>query len=223
MTALVFSLILLLIPGSAQTQALPSCDYQDLVTPHRHYEDWQRTLLDPLYKLPETYNPPDLVSSTTVADITDKEVRALVVDDLKALLTAAAQNGTPLDLQSAYRSYAYQKSTFDYWVGLEGEEAALKSSARAGHSEHQLGTAIDFKSRGGPAPWDLEDWATTPGGAWLAENAYRYGFVMSYPKGKEELTCYIYEPWHYRYLGREAATQHRASGLTLREWLWEQQ
>ena len=70
------------------------------------------------------------------------------------------------------------------------------------------------------AAWDLDDWAATPEGAWLAENAWRFGFVMSYPRGKEAVTCYLYEPWHYRYLGRELAARVRASGLAPREYLW---
>jgi D-alanyl-D-alanine carboxypeptidase len=97
------------------------------------------------------------------------------------------------------------------------------SSARAGHSEHQLGTALDFRSARGPDPWDLEDWGATPEGRWLAENAHRFGFVMSYPAGQESVTCYIYEPWHYRYVGREVAQEVMASGLTLREWLWSRE
>ena len=222
MTPLFFAVTLLIL-SLGQAQSLPSCDYKSLPTTHQGYEAWQRTLLDPLYKLTETYAPPDLISTTQIAEVADKQIRSIMAEDLKALLDGAEQNGTPLDVQSAYRSYAYQESTFKYWVDLEGEAAALKSSARAGHSEHQLGTAIDFKSHGGPAPWDLEDWAETPAGAWLAQNAYRYGFVMSYPEGKESVTCYIYEPWHYRYLGRETAAQVKESGLTLREWLWLQQ
>lgn len=207
----------------AQSQSLPTCDYLGLPTKHQSYNDWQRTLLDPLHKLDETYAPPDLVSTTGLGLEVDKPFRAILQEDLTALLTDAEENGTPLGIQSAYRSYAYQANTFNYWVGLEGEAAALKSSARAGHSEHQLGTTLDFKSRGGPAPWDVEDWAETPAGGWLAANAYRYGFVMSYPRDKEDVTCYIYEPWHYRYIGREAAAQLKKSGLTLREWLWTQQ
>ena len=104
-----------------------------------------------------------------------------------------------------------------------GYAVALKESARAGHSEHQLGTTVDFRSYGGSAPWDYTDWATTKAGAWLKANAWKYGFVMSYPKGKTSVTCYAYEPWHYRYVGRTARGAIRASGLTLREYLWREQ
>jgi D-alanyl-D-alanine carboxypeptidase len=72
----------------------------------------------------------------------------------------------------------------------------------------------------GPAPWDYADWGATAAGAWMRDNAWRYGFVMSYPAGRQAVTCYAYEPWHFRYIGRELAAKVHASGLTLREWIW---
>jgi D-alanyl-D-alanine carboxypeptidase len=211
-------LFALSVCSSGLGQSLPGCDYADLATFHQAYDTWQYTLLDPLYKLPESYVPPDLF--VIAQQSSTYKARSLLRADLEALLHDAALAGAALEIQSAYRSYSYQAQTFQYWVDKEGKTAALKTSARAGHSEHQLGTALDFRSKDGPAPWDLEDWATTPAGVWLAENAWRYGFVMSYPKGKEALTCYSYEPWHYRYMGRELAKAIKESGLTLREWLW---
>jgi zinc D-Ala-D-Ala carboxypeptidase len=204
-------------------EALPTCRYDGVLTNHQSYDDWQLTLLDTIHKLPESYAPTDLVAASEAGLSPDYRLRALVMPNLTALVQTATNNGVSLELQSAYRSYSYQATVFQGWVNQQGEEAALKSSARPGHSEHQLGTAIDFRSAGGPAPWDLEDWATTPEGTWLAENAWLYGFVMSYPKGKEDISCYIYEPWHYRYVGRDVARAVKESGLTLREWLWQKQ
>ena len=200
-----------------------ACRYDDLPTAHGALDDWQRTLLDTVYMLPESYKPDDLASVKEAGLESDHTLRALLMDDLEQLLEDAEAAGYPLELQSAFRSYEYQQKTFDYWVAQQGLEAAQRSSARPGHSEHQLGTAADFRSKGDKAPWDYDDWGETPAGAWLTANAHRYGFVMSYPKGKEHVTCYIYEPWHYRYLGREAAAELKESGLTLREWLWERQ
>ena len=133
---------------------------------------------------------------------------------------SARAAGARLAVQSAYRSYATQVATFNRWVSLDGYARALLASARPGHSEHQLGTTIDFKSYGGIAPWSHGDWGTTRAGTWLRMNAWAYGFVMSYPKGRRSLTCYTYEPWHYRYVGRAAARAIHDSGSTLREWLW---
>ena len=104
-----------------------------------------------------------------------------------------------------------------------GWHEPLKESARAGHSEHQLGTTVDFRGYGGSAPWNYTDWGTTKAGAWLKGNAWKYGFVMSYPKGKTSVTCYQYEPWHYRYVGRTRARTIRSSGLSLRQFLWREQ
>jgi zinc D-Ala-D-Ala carboxypeptidase len=204
-------------------EPLPTCRYDDIPTQYQNYDDWHITLLDTIYMLPESYVPPDLVLTSEAGLSSDYKLRAIVITPLKNLLQDARAAGINLELQSAYRSYSYQVTTFESWVAKQGQEAALKSSARPGHSEHQLGTAIDFREKGGQAPWDLEDFAKTPGGAWLAENAWKYGFIMSYPKSKEDLSCYIYEPWHYRYVGLEVAKMVIESNLTLREWLWQQQ
>lgn len=201
--------------------ALPECAYLDEPAALTAYDDWPYTLVDTVYRLPASYEPPDLVPLSTAGFNDDRLIRELVIADLRELRLAAEAAGNPVEVQSAYRSYTYQEQTFAYWVAQDGREAALASSARPGHSEHQLGTALDFRSAGGPAAWDLADWAETPAGAWMLDNAWQYGFVLSYPEGTRHLTCYIYEPWHYRYVGRETARAIRESGLTPREWLWE--
>ena len=195
----------------------------DVITPHDGYDGWARTLLDTRYRLPSTYAPPDLepVSDAHVAG--SGELRAIVMPGLEELAEAAARAGSPIEVVSGYRSYATQVSVFESWVASSGYLSALDSSARPGHSEHQLGIAMDVGALGGPAPWDVRDWATTTAGAWMAANAWRYGWVMSYPAGSLDVTCYAYEPWHYRYVGRDLAARLHASGETLRQWLWSQQ
>lgn len=224
MWAVVRSLFLLLALGSASAAPLPACAYEDRPAALTSYDAWPYTLLDTIYRLPESYTPDDLVPVSDAGVGTDAMlIRNLVMPDLRALLAEAEAAGVGLEVQSAYRSYSYQVTTFDYWVAQDGLETALKTSARPGHSEHQLGTALDFRSADGPPAWELEDWRDTSEGAWLAENAPRFGFVMSYPEGKEHVTCYSYEPWHYRYVGRVVAVEVQKSGLTLREWLWQRQ
>lgn len=203
-----------------QSAPMPVCDVADEPSPNAAYAAWATTLLDTHYRLPPDYVPPDLEPVAKVGLNGDYELRRLLLPDLGALAKDAADAGHPLAIQSAYRSYTYQVTTFQYWVDHDGYDAALVSSARPGHSEHQLGTAMDLRSRDGPAAWDVDDWATTPTGAWAAANAWRYGFVMSYPRGYASETCYIYEPWHYRYVGREIARAVHDSGLPLRTWLW---
>ncbi len=151
-------------------------------------------------------------------------MRGIAIVDLRAMTAAAESAGASLAVQSAYRSYASQVSTFNYWVSVSGYAAALKASARPGHSEHQLGTTIDFKSYGGSAPWNYTNWATTRVGAWMLANAWRYGWVMSYPKATSpSQTCYQYEPWHFRYLGRVEAKALHDAAISPRFYLWRLQ
>ena len=164
------------------------------------------------------YVPPP---EDTVEDYMDDLVAFTNRDDLSALVRDARAAGASLGVVSAYRSHAQQASTFQYWVDVAGYGAALRTSARAGRSEHQLGTTLDFTTAGGASPWEYADWATTREGAWMAANAWRYGFVMSYPRGAFAQTCYDYEPWHLRYVGRELASDVIESGLSLREYLWQ--
>ncbi len=207
-------------PPTASDASVPTCAVADAPTAFTGYDMWASTLVDTHFRLPADYAPPDLVSTSRAGLNGDQQLRALVIPHLKAMASAAAAAGHPIAVQSGYRSYQTQVATFQYWVKVDGYAYALKSSARPGHSEHQLGTAMDLRAKGGRPPWDYPDWAATPTGAWVAANAWRYGFVMSYPKGHEADTCYMYEPWHYRYLGAEAARAIRDGGLTTRAYLW---
>lgn len=208
--------------ATAPITPLPACDYVDLPTARPIVTSWATTVLDTVFILPSGYRPPDLVDTAGAGLNGGFLVRAVALDDLAAMVAAARADGSFLAVQSTYRSYASQVLTFNGWAGLVGYAGALRVSARPGHSEHQLGTAIDFRSVSGPSPWRVADWAQTREGAWLAANAWRYGWIMSYPKGTAERSCYTYEPWHYRYYGREIAKAIHDSGLTAREWLWAQ-
>lgn len=199
---------------------LPACSYQDVATPFPSLADWERTQVDTILMVGPDYYPGDLVDTSAAGLNGGHAVRGHVVPDLAAMAAAARATGVPIQVQSAFRDYATQQATFDYWVSVGGYDQALRTSARAGHSEHQLGITFDFTSAGGAAPWNYADWATTPAGAWMAANAWRYGFAMSYPRNAFATVCYDYEPWHYRYVGRDAAWRIWISGLTVREWLW---
>jgi D-alanyl-D-alanine carboxypeptidase len=207
--------------SAADVPPLPECRYDDALTPRRAYADWDKTLLDPIYMVPKSYTPPGLAPVGDAGVSGKGKVRKLVLAELASMTAAARAAGKPIAVQSAYRSYAKQESIFNANVAQYGFKNAALSSARPGHSEHQLGTTLDFKSKGGPAPWELKDWATTPAGKWMKNNAWKYGFVMSYPQGKSpSVTCYKYEPWHYRYFGRKLSRAITQSGLSTREWLW---
>jgi D-alanyl-D-alanine carboxypeptidase len=206
--------------AAASVPPLPPCVYDDVLTARRAYTDWTRTLLDTRLKVGRYYAPKRLVSTHEAGIAGAGLVRPLVIDDLRALRLAARAAGNPIEVTSAYRSFAKQEWLFEYWADTDGMRKALVTSARPGHSEHQLGTALDFKSKHGRDPWLVDDWATSRAGAWMKKNGWKFGFVMSYPKGKRSVTCYSYEPWHYRYFGRDVARAIHESGLTARQWLW---
>ena len=195
------------------------CIDRDLAAPPAG--DVVLTVLDRTYTLPPSYAPDDLVPAAEAGlggASGAKLVRSALIDDLAGMRTAWQAAGLTIVIDSAYRSFADQAATFERWVALVGPEEALVRSARPGHSEHQLGTAIDVSSPG----WSgrFGDWATESAeGGWMAEHAWEYGFVMSYPAGAEHVSCFGYEPWHYRWIGREAAAEHRESELVLREFL----
>jgi D-alanyl-D-alanine carboxypeptidase len=195
------------------------CTDRDLPAPAT--ADEVLTLLDRSYALPASYVPPDLVPAGEAgigASSGTKLVRAPMIEDLAALYAASLDAGLSLIVESGYRSYANQAATFDSWASRLGHAEALRRSARPGHSEHQLGTAIDVTSPGWAGRFG--DWGReTAEGTWLSAHAWEFGFVLSYPAGSEAETCFSYEPWHYRWIGRAAAAEHRASGLRLRTFL----
>jgi hypothetical protein len=149
------------------------------------------------YPLPQSYAPG-----------WDAEASA----QLNVMFEAAKQDGIRLFVKSGYRSYVDQKVIYNGYVKRDGKAAADTYSARPGHSEHQTGLAFDLNSLS-------ISFENTAEGKWLAENCYKYGFIIRYPKGKENITGYIYEPWHVRYLGTEKAKAVYESGLCLEEFL----
>lgn len=172
-------------------------------------------------KLPSTYTPSNLV----VPDVPfyfdqfmqKKQLRQEAATALESLFQAAQQEGLNLVAASGYRSYARQKSIYESNVQAYGREEANKFSAQPGHSEHQTGLAMDvtvaelsFKL--------VQEFGQTPEGNWLANNAYKYGFIIRYPEGKEAITGYSYEPWHLRYVGNEEAKEIHNASQTLEEF-----
>lgn len=149
------------------------------------------------YPLPATYAPG-----------VDKTANAA----LTKMIAAAKQEGITLFIKSGYRSYETQKTIYNNYVARDGVAAADRYSARAGHSEHQTGLAFDLNSLD-------QSFGQTPEGKWLAANCHKYGFIIRYPEGKENVTGYMYEPWHVRYLGVDVATKVFESGKCLEEYL----
>lgn len=215
---------LIALPSSAAgVGPLPECRLDDVLTEPRGYDDWAITQVDWNLTLGRRYRPEDLVSVSSADVDGGGYIRKVAVDDLRAMAAAARANGTPIKVLSAYRGYRQQVALFGGYAGWNGSEFtnfenAIKFSARPGHSEHQTGLTIDFGSVGDTAL--TSNWHETPAGAWMAKDAWKYGWLMSYPEGKKAVVCYRFEPWHYRYVGRELAAKIRESGLTIREYLW---
>lgn len=129
------------------------------------------------------------------------------------LKSAASVEGVELKIISGFRSYNSQKSIYNNYVKRDGKTQADTYSARAGHSEHQTGLAIDVNSLN-------FDFADTKEGQWLQNNAYKYGFIIRYPKDKENITGYRYEPWHLRYIGDLSKELYNGGDwITLEEYL----
>ncbi|MCR4926181.1 MAG: M15 family metallopeptidase [Clostridiales bacterium] len=128
------------------------------------------------------------------------------------LVAAAKKDGYSIYSISDYRPYSSQQRIYNGYVNREGKAGADRHSARPGHSEHQTGLAYDVNSLD-------QNFGKTAEGRWIANNCYKYGFILRYPKGKESITGYMYEPWHIRYLGVENAKKVYDTGLTLEEYL----
>lgn len=147
------------------------------------------------------------VDATFGGDIDPDAYNALL-----ELQAAASLEGFDIPLISGYRSYEYQAQLYSDYVAIDGQEMADRYSARPGYSEHQTGLAFDVG-----AVDDL--YGETEAGKWLAAHAHEYGFILRYMQGKEEITGYMYEPWHIRYLGKDIALRVYQSGKTLEEYL----
>lgn len=204
---------------SIQLETPPACAYEDEPTIYGREDDWARTIVDPIYAVHDQYAPPDLVPASDANYSSEFQIRALMAEDLNRIRNGILNAGIPeVALLAAYRSIADQADLFARREAEMGFEEAARGTARPGHSEHHLGTAIDLRPIGAS---DVDQsFGDTPTGQWLEEHSWEYGFILSYPRGKDEVTCYKYEPWHFRYVGVDLARRIHDSGLTLREYLW---
>jgi D-alanyl-D-alanine carboxypeptidase len=167
-----------------------------------------KSLAFPAFPNPQVQNPYNLQLRTEAAVATEQ----------LALAMAEAGAGT-LILNSGFRTYKTQRALYNRTKAARGLAVAEKLSARPGHSEHQLGLAADFSVQG-PGCVIRVCFGKTPGGIWLAENAHKHGFILRYPKGFKSTTGFQYEPWHFRYVGIELATEMRTKGINTLEEFW---
>lgn len=180
-------------------------------------KNWELTLVNLQYRLPEDYAP------TLAAAVEGSQVQLdeRVAPQYAAMYAAAKKDGYTLTPYSGYRTYARQKENFERRVSYYVEQGASKAEARqktqtrilpAGASEHNMGFAMDIVSASA-------DFVSTKEFSWLTEHAHEYGFILRYPENKTDITGVMYEPWHWRYVGEKAAKEMKTSGQCLEEYL----
>lgn len=182
-----------------------------------------RLLVNRNYYLSSTFVPENLVVPNINFSFSDTSVekahlRQSAATALEKMFAASKSAGLHLTAVSGYRSYQRQSGLFDAEIKSKGETEAVKWVARPGTSEHQSGLAMDVScvSYGNQLDQGFDQ---TKEFKWLSENAYKFGFILRYPKGKESITQYDYEPWHYRYVGIDIATKMFKSGICFEEFM----
>ena len=190
------------------------------------YEDAKPTDLEKEYLilvnkynyLDESYAPEDIVTISTKyswGNYGTHSIRKEVFDAFLKMHEDANQNGIYLMINSSYRDFNSQTIVYNNYKNNHGEAYADKYAARPGYSEHQTGLALDIFSIDGALRSTFKD---TEAYAWLKDNAYKYGFILRYPEGKEDITGFSFEPWHYRYVGIDAAKYIYENQITLEEY-----
>lgn len=173
--------------------------------------------VDPDYEPDELVELDESLRATNRDPVTQK-LTPEAAAAFEELASGATQEGLTIKLTSGYRSYAVQDKLYNHYMDTKGESWTVQYSAPAGASEHHTGLAADVSCPS--ISYVLaESFGETAEGIWLSENAHRYGFIMRYRKGDEEITGYAYEPWHIRYVGKEAAEVITEKGITLEEFL----
>ncbi len=214
-----------MVAGCNQSDLGPNSDY--INTKNTEY----LVLLNKTHQSGASYCPPDLTKLDSELTLYGKEIelRLYAAKAAEALVKELhAQGFTDIVVTSGYRSYSYQQSLFNTyieqekaahptWTDAQVREYVLTYSAAPGTSEHHTGNAIDLISTN-HVSLD-ESFAQNPAYEWLQQNAHRFGFILRYPKDKTAITGYSYEPWHYRFVGADAATEIHERGLTLEEYL----
>lgn len=176
-------------------------------------------LVNKTYGVSEDYEPTDMVDvDGSLSTNQGLAVKREAYEAYLAMLKDARKEGLNFSICSAYRSYEVQKSIYEQSLETNGEEYTKTMFAYPGQSEHHTGYAIDVTSAS--MNWGLsQDFTDYPDGAWITEHCSQYGFIIRYPKGKEDITGYVYEPWHIRYVGIDAAREITEKGITFEEYL----
>ena len=183
-------------------------------------DDWRLILVNKQNPVPESFE----VNLANINDTMSADAR--IISHIYEMIEAASDDGVDLMICSAYRSYERQQTLFNNKINnlmadgmtyLEAYKVGSMNVTVPGTSEHHLGLALDILT-GSYTKMD-DGFGETKAGIWLAENAPEYGFILRYPQGKEEITGIVYEPWHFRYVGKEYAKDITEKGVCLEEYL----
>ena len=172
-------------------------------------------IVNKYYQLEEDFEPNNLTPIDSKYARNDSQLlQKEATEAFNQMCSDAKLENISLYSGSAYRSYEYQNTIYNDYIKKDGLTAAETYSARPGYSEHQLGLAVDIMN----GNWSYVSKDNIEY-SWLIANSYKYGFILRYPENKEYITGYMFEPWHYRYLGKELATKVYNSGLTYDEYV----
>lgn len=166
-------------------------------------------------KLNKDFVPNNLIKLDLRYSNQEKYLKKEAAISFYKLSEDARKLGYSVVVTSAYRSYNYQEKLFDFYTKKYGINYALMCSAKAGHSEHQTALAIDVEGSNG----DYDSFEFSKEFNWMKNNSHKYGFILRYPKNKEKITGFKYEPWHYRYVGFKIAKIIYEKKITLEEYL----
>ena len=186
---------------------------EDIVT-KTNTNDGILMLVNKFHYLTNEYKPDDLVDIKKTYGYGENEIKKEVFDSFLNMWSAAKEENINLIITSAYRDYDYQEKLWKNYSNQKGKKWADSVAARAGYSEHQTGLSLDIVTYGST----MDNFESTDEFKWLSENAHKYGFILRYPKGKEDLTGYSYESWHYRYVGVDVATKIYKEKITFDEY-----
>ena len=189
---------------------------------HDYYEETKATnikheelmIVNKYHYLDENYIPDDIMKISLSYAYEGNSINSIVYNAFKELSEDAKKEGYTIVINSSYRDYNSQKEIWESRKNLYGTRKADEYAARAGHSEHQTGYAIDVSDY-----YDENDeFGKTSSFLWMKENCFEYGFILRYPEDKEDITGYSYEPWHYRYVGIDAALKIKNENITFDEY-----